>query len=253
MALPRRLLTRLAIAVVAAIALLYGGVLLYTQVLNDAPDALDIADLDAALDATTTSSAPASTAPAATTAPTTSAVLDAPIESAGRWVITEGSQVGYRVAEVLFGVNTEGVGRTDQVTGGIVVDAETLTDAEFVVDVASMTSDDGRRDNQFRGRIMDTATYPTASFVLTEAVELGVSAADGTEVSIEANGELTMHGVTQPVTVAITARVDGDRIGILGSIPVVFTDFDIIDPSITGITVEPEGLVEFVLVLAPAD
>jgi hypothetical protein len=33
------------------------------------------------------------------------------------WSIAAGSQVGYRVVEVLFGQDTEGVGRTDAVTG----------------------------------------------------------------------------------------------------------------------------------------
>ena len=29
------------------------------------------------------------------------------------WITTEGSEVGYRVSEVLFGIDTEGVGRTE--------------------------------------------------------------------------------------------------------------------------------------------
>ena len=38
-------------------------------------------------------------------------------EADGTWVIGSGSAVGYRVVEVLFGQDTEGVGRTDQITG----------------------------------------------------------------------------------------------------------------------------------------
>jgi len=61
-----------------------------------------------------------------------------------------------------------------------------------------------------------------------------------------------MHGVTRPVTFEVTARITGGRLGVLGSIPVVFTDFDIADPSLPAIRVEPDGLIEFVLVLTPA-
>ena len=253
MAVPRRLLARLAIVAVAAVGLLYGGVLLYTQVLNDAPDALDADDLAAALDVTTsTSTATVATLPASPDTTTTLAVADGiENDTASSWTIDAGSSVGYRVAEVLFGVNTEGVGRTDTVTGGITIVDQTLTEASFEVDVASITSDDGRRDNQFRGRIMDAATFPTANFALTEPVALGVDIVDEATVDIDIIGSLTLRGVTREVTASVTARVASGRIGILGSIPVVFTDFDIVDPSIPGITVEPDGLVEFVLVLSP--
>jgi polyisoprenoid-binding protein YceI len=125
-----------------------------------------------------------------------------------------------------------------------------LTEATFEVDVASITSDDGRRDNQFRGRIMDATTYPTATFSLTETIDLAASTDEGVEVSVEVPGDLTLRGVTQSVIASITARVENGRIGLLGSVPVLFTDFDIVDPSLPGITVEPDGLVEFVLVLS---
>ena len=48
------------------------------------------------------------------------------------------------------------------------------------------------------------------------------------------------------------ARITDGRLGVLGTVPVVFTDFGIADPSIAGITVEPDGLIEFLLVLDPA-
>jgi polyisoprenoid-binding protein YceI len=256
MAFPRRLFTRVVIIVIIGVALLYGGVLFYTQVLNDAPDALSTADLDAALGATSTTAAATTvvdtTIASSTSAPVTSTTSGEPAaERTGvRWAVDEGSQVGYRVAEVLFGVNTEGVGRTDQVTGGVTIDEGMLTEATFEVDVASITSDDGRRDNQFRGRIMDATTYPTATFSLTEAIDLAASTDEGVEVSVEVPGDLTLRGVTQSVIASITARVENGRIGLLGSVPVLFTDFDIVDPSLPGITVEPDGLVEFVLVLS---
>ena len=49
----------------------------------------------------------------------------------------------------------------------------------------------------------------------------------------------------------MTAKQEAERIGILGSIPVVFADHEIANPSFGGITTEDEGLLEFVLVLVP--
>ncbi len=67
-----------------------------------------------------------------------------------------------------------------------------------------------------------------------------------------ATGELTLRGVTNEVTFDLTARLENGRIGVLGEIPVVFADYGISNPSIGGITTEDDGLLEFVLVFAPA-
>lgn len=260
MASPLRRRLTIAIASLAALLIVgYGAVWLYANVINDAPDALDADDLDAALATPTTTAptaAPSTTdaSPGTTTAPDTTTASSTPATAAdtGTWAVADGSVVGYRVAEVLFGIDTEGVGRTEEVDGSLVLDGTTLTAVEFSVDVASITSDDSRRDNQFRGRIMSADEFPTAMFALTEPVDLGVEATEGATVSTDIVGELTLRGATRPVTATVEARVSDGRIGIVGSIPVVFTDFDIVDPSLPGIVVEPDGLVEFVLVLTPA-
>jgi polyisoprenoid-binding protein YceI len=244
----------------------YGLIFLYARVLNDSPDELDQSDLDAALAATTTVGASATTAPPATTAPapettaggtapaTTAPATDAPAPPSDgtAWATTDGSELGYRVTEVLFGIDTEGVGRTDQVVGSLTIAGTQVTEATFVVDVATIESDDSRRDNQFRGRIMSTDEFPTAEFVLTEPIELGTEAVEGAAVQTTATGELTLRGVTNTVTFDVTAELTNGRIGVLGNIPVVFADYEIPNPSVPGITTEDDGLLEFVLVFAPA-
>ncbi len=263
----------------------YGLIFLYAKVLNDSPDELGESDLAAALadgataegtgdetpdpvdtapvDATeseattseTTAADPPTTDPPTTDAPATTeapaAVVDAPAGSQV-WDITDASELGYRVKEILFGVDTEGVGRTNQITGSLVISGTQVTDAEFVVDVASIESDDGRRDNQFRGRIMSTDEFPTATFTLTEPIELGTEAIEGATVDATATGELTLRGVTNPVVFDVSARLENGKIGVLGNIPVVFAEYSISNPSTGGITTEDVGLLEFVLVFEPA-
>ena len=266
----KRLGIRLAIAVLALAALAVGGAWVYATFINDAAEKFEVADLDERLDASAEqpSEEPQDSAPDVTTgdesAQADSAEADvtqtdeaAQSEDATEvddgtqfWITTEGSEVGYRVSEVLFGIDTEGVGRTEDVTGSVTLIDTTMTEAEFTVDVASMKSDDGRRDGQFRGRIMETQTFPTASFTLTSPIDLGVTATEGATLDTTISGELTMHGVTNPVSFEIVAKIEGNRLGVIGTIPVTFVDYDIVDPSITGITVKPEGVIEFVLVFS---
>ncbi|HBU75634.1 MAG: hypothetical protein CL447_02475 [Acidimicrobiaceae bacterium] len=259
----KRLGIRLVIAVLALATLAVGGAWVYATFINDAAEEFEVADLDERLDASAEqpSEEPQDAAPEVTTQDgTAESDVTQPDETAQSenatevddgtqlWITTEGSEVGYRVSEVLFGIDTEGVGRTEDVTGSVTLDDTTMTKAEFTVDVASMKSDDGRRDGQFRGRIMETQTFPTASFALTSPIDLGVTATEGAILDTTISGELTMHGVTNPVSFEIAAKIEGNRLGVIGTIPVTFVDYDIVDPSITGITVKPEGVIEFVLV-----
>ena len=224
---------------VAAVALFFGGIFLYAKVINDSPDELSAADIDTAI----------SVAGADGTAATATAA--APADSSS-WIATDASTVGYRVQEVLFGVDTTAVGRTNQVTGTLTIDGAQVTTTEFVIDVASITSDESRRDGQFSGRIMSADEFPTASFVLTQPIDLGAAPGEGVEVSTTAIGELTLRGVTQPVAFEVTAKQTNGLIGVQGSIPVLFDDYSIANPSFGGVTTDDNGLVEFVLVFRPA-
>lgn len=230
----KRTLVRLAIVVVAAIIVVYGGILLWTKVIDPPEEKLSTDDLAAVVSdsvVVTDSTVVDSTAPAAD----------------GTWVATSESTLGYRVPEILGGVDTEGVGRTNQVTGSLTIDGTTITAATFSVDVASITSDSSRRDGQFTGPIMDTATYPTATFTLTQPIELGSLPEPGSQITATATGDLTLRGTTVSVTFTVTAEYSGTTIGVLGSIPIVFADYGIPNPSNPFVTTGDSGLLEFVL------
>ncbi len=99
---------------------------------------------------------------------------------------------------------------------------------------------------------MSADEFPTATFNLTEPIEFGEIPTDGAQVVATAVGELTLRGVTNPVTFEVTAQTTDGRIGVLGSIPVLFEDYGIDNPSFGAITTEDDGLVEFVLVFERA-
>lgn len=253
---PKKIILWVGLGVVGLVALAYGAIFIYANVLNDSPDELDEGDLSAALvdDTAPTTAAPADTGGGAstpgTTAPAAPATTAAPATEGfdGDWVPTDASTFGYRVGEILAGVDTEAVGRSNEIEGLLTIDGTTATVVDITVQIENITSDDDLRDGQFRGRIMNAEEFPTADFSITEPIEFGRIPAGDEQVTATATGELTLRGVTNPVTFEVTAQTTDGRIGVLGSIPVVFDDYDIPEPSIGPVRVEDNGLVEFVLV-----
>jgi polyisoprenoid-binding protein YceI len=217
------------VAIVLALVAVVGGPWVYINVIkDDAPDALTLEPAESSV------------------ASETSVVAN---ESGleGEWLLGSDSVVGYRVKEILFGQTTEGVGRTGEITGSLTVEDDAVVGAEFEVAMATLVSDSDRRDRQVNNRILDTSTYPTAMFRLTSPISLTPEALAGAEFSVTADGELTLRGVTKAVNVDLVARLVDGLIEVNGQIEIVFTDWQIPDPSVSGISVDPSGLLEFLL------
>jgi polyisoprenoid-binding protein YceI len=170
----------------------------------------------------------------------------------GTWSLTGDSLAGYRIKEILLGQSTEAVGRTSKVTGQLTASGTTISAATFSVDMASVTSDDGTRDGQFRGRIMNTSQFPTATFTLTSPIDIGSVPPDGQEIAVKAIGDLTLHGVTKSVTFDLNAKLSGQNINVAGSTTIVFADYDIDNPSSGAAKTGDDGLLEVLLVFAKA-
>jgi len=175
---------------------------------------------------------------------------DGPVTLDGTWTVGEGSEAGYRVVEDLGEIlDFEAVGRTSQVTGTIEVSGSMVTAANFEVDIASITSDDSRRDSRFSGAIMNSFEFPTATLTLAQPIELGVPPAEAQPQMATAIGELTLHGVTNAVTFPVEAQLTGNQIELVAAIDVIFADYGIANPSNPLAKVRDEGLVEVRLFL----
>ena len=94
--------------------------------------------------------------------------------------------------------------------------------------------------------------FPTSSFVLTSPIDFGTVPATGETITATATGDLTLRGVTKSVTFELTATLDNGKVGVLGNIPVLFSDYGIPNPSFGTISTEDNGLLEFVLVFERA-
>jgi polyisoprenoid-binding protein YceI len=177
---------------------------------------------------------------------------------AGTWTVDptvgsfedfSGSFVGYRVQEELASVGaTEAVGRTPDVTGTMSVDGTTITAAEFTADLTTLQSDEGNRDRQLRRQGLETGTFPTATFTLTQPIELGSEPAEGSTVDATAVGDMTIHGTTKSVEIPVQAKVDNGVVTVVGSLPVLFSDFGMEKPqAMIVLSVDDKGTMEFQL------
>jgi polyisoprenoid-binding protein YceI len=169
----------------------------------------------------------------------------------GTWSVTRGSEAGYRVGEVLLGQNNTAVGRTTDITGSIVIKGTRVVSGSFTANLTSVHSDQQQRDGQFR-RIMDTPADPTAQFTLSKPIEMGTPPASGVPMSVDAVGDLTLRGVKRPTTIPLTTEHVGTTLEVLGSLPVVFSDWKIPQPNFPGVAkVQDHGTLEFLLRLVP--
>ena len=184
-----------------------------------------------------------------TTAASTSAAAASTDSVDGTWNIVSPSTAGYRVKEVLNGQSTEAVGRTSGVEGTVTIGGTSVTAVDLSVDMTTLASNESRRDDAFRGRIMNTEEFPVALFSLTEPIVLGAIPDVGATATATAKGALTMHGVEKAVEVAVTARRSASTIEVLGTIPIAFADYGVANPSIGFVKTADTGVIEFLLTL----
>jgi polyisoprenoid-binding protein YceI len=186
---------------------------------------------------------------------------DAPVDAddlSGEWEPGEGSVAGYRVREQLamLPAPSDAVGRTSGVTGTVEIDDDgssiaALSGSVIEVDLTTLESDESRRDDRIRTSGLETDAYPTTTFELTEEIAVPEAIRDGSTVIADAQGDLTLHGVTRSVTIPLQIRLSGGSVEVVGSEDIVLSDYDI-DVSAFGgfVSVEDEGTIEFELHLA---
>jgi polyisoprenoid-binding protein YceI len=171
--------------------------------------------------------------------------------SIGSFADFTSSFVGYRVQEELAGIGTNtAVGRTPDVSGSITIDGSKIPKADFTADLSTLKSDEGFRDDTIRHQAIETDQFPTATFELTEPIELDKIPAEGTKTSADATGTLTLHGVTKDVTIPLEAQRTGDTIAVTGQLDLPFADYGIQKPtSFKVLSIDDRGILEVQLFL----
>ena len=188
--------------------------------------------------------------PTATTAGGGGGTSASSSDVSGTYHVGTGSEAGYRVSEVLVGQHSTAVGRTSKVWGTVTVSGDEVTAATIAVDMASVVSDQSERNARFDGSIMDDAQYPTATLKLTDPITLGTIPAVGAKATYHATAILTMHGITQTVSVPLQVERSTDGIYALADLAIPFAKWDISNPSIGGfVTTANSGTLEALVFL----
>ena len=223
----RRWLIRTVVAVLVTVGLVVGGPWVYARFfVREAPEVLDLSTPTSPMQAVPTG----------------------PLEIDGTWQVTAGSEAGYRLGEVLSSEQVTVVGRTDEVSGTVEIIDGSMTEVTITVQAGSISSDESGRDAYFR-RALDTTSFPTATFQLTEPVDVSAIGRSAAALSVAAVGTLTFHGVGRPVTAAFDVQRTIEGVEVAGQIPVTLADFDLEAPDLGWVVVEPTGTVEVFLQL----
>lgn len=227
------------------VVVVVGGAAVWWFVLrDDAPEELSVDSGDSSSQ-TTTGTVPAS--------------LD------GTWKVQTGGDTtaGFRIKESFAGglADHEAVGRSGSVSGSIDIDGTSVTAGSFTVDLTDLefTDDPGfpvaNRVRALQGRGLEISTFPEATFTLTEPIDFKEKPAAGKTVTASATGDLTIHGVTKPVTFDVEAKVDGStiRVATAKPVPVKLADHGITPPTGGPVaSVDDTGSFEFLVILGPA-
>jgi polyisoprenoid-binding protein YceI len=170
----------------------------------------------------------------------------------GTWKLApaSGSFVQYRVKEQFAAavIESDATGRTDAVSGTMTIHGPTVSDVTVTALVSTLTSDKDRRDRAIRDSGLQSNQFPTARFVLTQPITLPQAPQKGVKVTTDATGDFTLHGITRRVTIPLEGRWDGQKVQVVGGLPIRFVDYGITPPNIGGfVSVAGDGRMELQL------
>ncbi len=155
-----------------------------------------------------------------------------------RYVTTgDGSKARYRVRERLLGreLDNDAVGETSAITGSIALDksgAVVRGVSGFDVNMTGLTSDETRRDNYVRTRLLVTDSFPTTKLAVTGVRGLPSPLPANGRVQFQLLGDLTVKGVTRPTTWNVTATVAGDQLTGTAATAFTFERFQLTQPKV---------------------
>jgi hypothetical protein len=153
----------------------------------------------------------------------------------GVYVVGEGV-ASYTVPETLRGLQVDAVGISETLTGSVSTDGS----FEFELDLTTFVSDQSRRDSRV---VQMFSTDPLAVFSSDDFV--WPDGPDGTPITFDVTGRMTINSTERDLTWKVEARQDGDTISVTGETDITLTEFGVEPPSIAGVVdVEDEAHLE---------
>jgi polyisoprenoid-binding protein YceI len=149
----------------------------------------------------------------------------------------EGNRARYRVRERLAGkeLDNDAVGETPKITGSIALDKSgsiVAAQSGFTADLSLLKSDQTRRDNYVRNRLLVTDSFPTTVLKVTSVKGLPSPLPTAGPTRFQLIGDLTVKGVTRPTTWDVNATVVGNQLRGSAKTRFTFKDFDLKQPTV---------------------
>jgi len=167
-------------------------------------------------------------------------------------VVPEESEATYVVREKLASLplSSNAVGKTRAVSGDIFLTREGLAaeqPSSFKVDLRTLASDEGRRDNYIKQNTLHTDTFPFAEFLIDEVQGFPADYAEGEEVALALTGRMTIRETQLPLTFQVKARQAGDALTAVADTQFKMTDFGLDPPQLGFVSVEDGVQLQVVL------
>lgn len=168
----------------------------------------------------------------------------------------EESEVRFNIYEELRGAPKDVIGTTHQVAGQVAVNLNDVSGAqvgEILINARTLATDDERRNQAIRNRILFTDQYEFIRFQPTQISGLSGSAAPGQTFTFQISGDLTIKDVTRPVVFDVTVQVETiERLSGTAKATIHRADFNLNVPSVPFVANVGESiLLEINFVLTP--
>lgn len=163
-------------------------------------------------------------------------------------IVPEETTASYSIEETFIdqgNVLNTAIGRTNAVTGALSLDMANPANSQLgqiIVDISTLTSDQGRRDRAIRDRWLESAKFPQSTFTATEILNFPADPQVGQVITFQLVGDMLIKETTRPVTWDVTATLneDGSLTGVAKTF-IMLADFNIPIPNILNILSVTDG------------
>lgn len=157
-------------------------------------------------------------------------------------IVAQESQASFTLEEDLRGQRTTVIGSTGEVGGSIMVDLANPSASSIgsiLINARTLETDNSFRNRALRSQILKSA-QDEFEFIVFEPSELSNWSADtvalGESVSFLVSGDLTVTGVTRPVTFAATVTLNSEtQISGSANVNLLHADFGLVIPDVPSV------------------
>lgn len=178
----------------------------------------------------------------ATTETQTTAAEPAAVAATRLFVIDQSqSKASFTLDELLMGAPKTVVGVTSKVEGTITVDMADMTKSSIgpiQIDARDFTTDNNMRNRAIQRFVLQSNSDENRTIVFTPTAITGLpqAAKPGDALELAIAGDLTISGVTKPVTFAANITVDSEtQLSGVAKVQVLRSDFGLTIPSVPSV------------------